>query len=101
LAADERCPTCNQKIKHEHEGPTGPKRSRFTVAEPPGEEGVLEDLLIQFVERLKPTWDGDGYGAISVGDRTWKYRGSHAGFYAMATAPQDSFDRLFAMETGG
>lgn len=101
MAEPERCPTCNQKIKHEHEGPSRAPRQKFTISIPPGEEGVLDDLFIQFVERLQPVWDGDGHGAISVGSRTWKYRGANAGLYALVTAPQDVFERLFAMEEGG
>jgi len=100
LAADERCPTCNQKIKHEHEGETGPARKRLTVSIPPGEEGVLEDLLIQFVERFKPRWEGDE-PMPGVGERHWKYIGLHHALYSLVTAPEDVASRLLPSEIGG
>jgi hypothetical protein len=99
VADVERCPACNQKIKHEHEGETGPPRQRLTVSIPPGEEGVLEDLLIQFVERFKPRWEG-GDPMPGVGERHWKYISLHHALYALVTASDDVADRLLPSEIG-
>ena len=95
----ERCPTCDRPLKT-HDGPSGPPRKRLTISIPPGEEGVLEDLLIQFVERFKPKWEGDE-PMPNVGDRHWKYIALHHGLYALVTAPDELADRLMPSEIGG
>lgn len=96
----ETCPTCNRPIKPDHEGPTGPPRKRLSISIPPGEEGVLEDLLVQFVERFKPKW-GDGGDFPDIGERHWKYMALHHGLYALVTAPDEVADRLLPSEIGG
>lgn len=100
----ERCPTCNRPIpaeKETHEGPTGPPRKRMNIAIPPGEEGVLEDLLIQFVERFKPRWAGQEDDMPEIGQRHWKYIALHHGLYSLVTAPDEVADLLLPAEIGG
>jgi hypothetical protein len=96
--SDERCPTCDRPLKT-HDGPSGPPRKRFTVSIPPGEEGVLEDLLVQFVERFKPLWEMDD-PMPGVGDRHWKYVALHYGLYCLVTADGDTAQRLMPAEIG-
>jgi hypothetical protein len=70
------------------------------VSIPPGEEGVLEDLLIQFVERFKPRWAGQGQDIPEIGQRHWKYIALSHGLYALVTAPEDVAARLLPSEIG-
>jgi len=76
-----------------HEGPTGAKRDRISVVVPLGEEGVLDDLMIQVVERFQEQWPEDvraareGVGLAPVGERAWKYRVLHFSLYAVLTVP--------------
>lgn len=64
------CPTCERKVPHVHDKSPGPKQSRFSVAVPPGEEGVLEEMLVACHERIEPIWPSLG----GLGDRGWRYR---------------------------
>jgi len=106
MAAAE-CPSCGQKIKETAttDESTRPKRAKLVISVPLGEEGVLDDLLIQFVERFKPMWDapleGSGSELPQVGDRHWKYMALHHGLYALLTADEDTAARLLPSEIGG
>lgn len=88
------CPTCDRKVPHTHDKPPGPKRTRFSVAVPPGEEGILDELLVQLVEKMKGRWP-DG-GTMELGDQGWRYRAVH---YAITMVVMD--DRLLPSEVGG
>ena len=96
----ERCPTCNRPLKT-HEGPTGQPRKRLSIAIPPGEEGVLDDLLIQFVERFKPRWAGADEPMPEIGERHWKYIALHHGLYTLVTASEEVAAQLLPSEIGG
>ena len=96
----EQCPSCGQTIKEPHEGPTRKPRKKFVVSIPEGEEGVIDDLMIQFVERFQPKWEGE-HEMLPVGARHWKYMALHHLLYAAVTAPDEVADRLLPSEIGG
>lgn len=98
MAAAERCPTCDRPIST-HEGPSGPPRKRLTISIPPGEEGVLEDLMIQFVEKFRPAWEMDE-PMPNVGERHWKYISLHYALYSLVTAPPELSAQLMPSEIG-
>lgn len=81
LEPGQPCPTCKRKMPTPHEGPPGPKRARFTVAIPPGEEGAIDDLLEQWAERIRQRWPEE-VGELS--DQGWRYRALHYGLYILS-----------------
>lgn len=95
--AEEKCPACGRKLPHEHEGPVPPRRERITISVPKGEEGVVDELLIQLVERYKDAW-GDMPG---VGERHWKYVAIHHALYSLVTASNQALELLLPSEEGG
>lgn len=64
----EVCPSCNRPLpKERSDSPS--RRKRFSVAVPEGEEGVLDELLIEIVERYEsavPEFK-------EIGTPGWKY----------------------------
>jgi hypothetical protein len=95
LTPGEDCPACHRKIpKERSDEQTGPRRERFSVSVPPGEEGVLDELLIALVEKHQEAWPADarsmrqGLGLELVGAQGWKYRGLHFALYAALTVPE-------------
>lgn len=92
------CPTCGRKVPEVHDKPPGQKQTRFTVAEPIGESGLLDELLIQLVEIYKPHWPDD---LGDIGDRGWRYRALSYGLHSLVNAPPDVMARLLPSETGG
>lgn len=93
------CPTCKRPVKPEHEGPAGPPRKRFSVSVPPGEDGVLDDLMIQFVERFQPAWAA-GVEMPPIGARHWKYIALHHLLYSVVTASPEVAAGLLPAEVG-
>ena len=71
LQPGDECPECHRKIPHVHDKEPGPKQNRFTVLEPPGEGGTLDDLLVQLVERYQQVWPED---VGQLGEKGWRYR---------------------------
>lgn len=67
------------------------------IYEPVGEEGELEDLLTQLVERYQQIWPDE---LSEVGSRHWRYKALHFGLYSLLTAPEDVISRLLPSETG-
>jgi hypothetical protein len=83
LDAEGRCINCKRPLpKEKPDGPVGPKRERMVLSVPPGEEGVLEDLLIQLVDKYKAVWP-DQLG--EVGDDFWRYKAVHFAAYSALT----------------
>lgn len=91
------CPTCGRKVPEVHDKPPGQKQTRFTIAEPIGESGVLDEMLIDLVELYKPHWPDD----FDIGDRGWRYRACHLAFYTLLSMPPDMQARIVPSETGG
>ncbi len=92
------CPTCTRKVPHVHDKEPGPKQSRFTVLEPPGEAGTLDELMVQLVERYQEVWPED---LGRLGDKGWRYRALHFGLYTLVTAPHSVASKLLPSEEGG
>lgn len=70
------CATCHQPVKKRSAEPSGRKtRSRVTITEPEGEEGLLEDLMFQLGERWCVVWP-----TLEPGTPNWKYRVAHYAF---------------------
>lgn len=90
-APREICEACRRPLPRVAPDSPVAKRSRFSVAEPRGEEGTLEDLAIQLVERYGDAWPEDlaeqrrGVGLVQVGAPGWRYRALHFAMYAALT----------------
>jgi len=101
VADVEKCPTCKRPLPKERSDAPIKRRSRLTLTPPPGEEGILEDLLIQLVEKYEEAWPEDaaamreGIGLVDVGQPFWMYRAMHFAAYAALT--QD----IVPVEAGG
>ncbi len=94
LEPGDDCPTCGRRIPSEKkDAPTGKKRSRITITEPPGMEGELELLLIGLVDKDKDQWPRefaamrDGIGLEVVGASNWRFYALHFAAYAALTVP--------------
>lgn len=92
LEAGADCPACHRRVPAvRKDAPTSPKRDRLAIPVPIGEEGVLEDLMIQVVEKYADAWPEDarsardGVGLALVGESAWKYRVLHFALYAALT----------------
>lgn len=80
----EKCDSCGRPLPNEEsDAPTGPKKQRVNLVVPIGEEGVLEDLLEQLVEKYQSVWPDD---LGPVGAAGWKYRAVSFAAYAALTA---------------
>lgn len=86
------CEGCNRPVPEVKSTEPVARRTRITITEPAGEEGVLEDLLIQLVEKYRAVWPDE---LAPVGADHWKYRAVHFAAYAALTAD------LVPRETGG
>lgn len=89
------CPECHRPLPREKPDDP-PARSVFAVSEPPGEHGVLVDLLEQAHDRLQAS----GCELTPVGEKKWKYGVLAYLLYAVATAPADVVAQLAAREEG-
>lgn len=92
LIPGEECPACTRLVpKEKIDSASGPVRDRISVAVPKGEEGVLDDLMIQVVEKYREAWPEDarsardGVGLVLVGEKSWKFRVLHYALYAALT----------------
>lgn len=92
LVPGEECPACSRLVaKEKIDAPAGKVRDRISVTAPIGEEGVLDDLMIQVVEKYSEAWPEDarsareGVGLVTVGQRSWRYRVLHFALYAALT----------------
>lgn len=88
------CYACNRPVpKISRDARNGSKRSVVSIAEPKGEEGTLESLMIGVVDRFQDQWPRDfaamrnGIGLEVVGGRAWKYYVTHFALYAALTVP--------------
>lgn len=86
------CPTCGRKVpKVQADAPHGSRREVMSLAVPKGEEGVLEGMLIQLVDKYREAWPRDyaamrdSVGLEVVGGRSWKYFCLHWAVYACLT----------------
>lgn len=91
------CSGCNRPVHTVVQGPSRPKRSKVVVYEPAGEEGELEGLLDQLVERYQRVWPDE---LSEVGSRHWRYKALHFALYSLLTAPEEVVSRLLPTETG-
>lgn len=94
LTPGDECPACERKLPlPKSDEPTGAAGTRFCVTVPPGEEGVLDLLLIAVVEKYQAAWPEDaaemraGIGLALVGGRRWKYRALHFALSALLQVP--------------
>lgn len=67
------------------------------IYEPHGEEGELDDLLEQMVEKYKSVWPDE---LSEVGSRHWRYKALHFALYSLVTASPDVASRLLPSEYG-
>lgn len=95
VAPGTECPTCGRKVPHVHDEPPTKRQERFTVLVPPGEEGVLEELLVLWMEKVKANWPEDP--GFELGEKGWRYRALHFGM----TQIVQNADRLVPSEVGG
>lgn len=71
----------------------GPAREVLSLHVPKGEEGILENMLIDLVDKYREQWPRDyaamrqGLGLEVVGGRSWKYYAVHFSVYAALTVP--------------
>ena len=78
------CPTCNRPIPEEKsDDPTRPKKPRFTLLIPPGEEGLLDHLLEDIVLKYQEVWP-DLLGPTS--EQGWRYKATAFAFQAVIDA---------------
>lgn len=101
MADAEKCPTCKRPLPKERSDAPVKRRVRITLTPPPGEEGVLEDLLIQLVEKYEEAFPEDaaamheGVGIGGIGSPFWMWRAIHFSAYSALT--QD----IMPKEVGG
>lgn len=90
----EECPSCHRKVptKKKDDKP-GARRSVVHIHEPKGEEGTLESLMIQVIDKYQEAWPRefadarDGIGLDVVGATSWKYFVVHFALYAILMVP--------------
>ena len=80
----EKCEACGRPKPTLHNKPPEKRQTRFSVAEPIGEGGLLDELLEQIVEKYQPLW-ADELG--DIGSKAWRYRALHFALYMVATEP--------------
>lgn len=95
LKPGDDCPECGRKIpKKRADSERGPARARLNVRVPLGEEGVIEQLAIQMVEKYQEAWPmdyaaaRDGMGLEVVGSSGWLYRAIVFALYATLMVPE-------------
>lgn len=88
----ENCPSCGRKVPTDK--PPTQRQQRFAVTVPVGEEGVLDELLIQWTERVQARWPEE---VGELGSTGWRYRALHFGLVTLATGP----DSILPSEVGG
>lgn len=91
------CPACHRKVPVVHDKPPTARQTRLSVAVPVGEEGVLDELLVQWTERVQEVWPED---LGELGDKGWRYRALHYALYALATCPPEVLAQLLPAEEG-
>lgn len=78
----EICDGCGRRVpKKRADAKTGPPRGRVTISVPAGEEGVLDELMIEVAEKFAEAWPEDAASArehgvyvLPVGERAWQFR---------------------------
>jgi hypothetical protein len=90
LVPGQLCPTCQRTIpKVQSDDNPGRKRQVVSVSVPHGEEGALEELMIQVVDKYKEAWPREyaamrqQVGLVNVGQRSWKYFVLHFALFAV------------------
>lgn len=91
------CTGCNRPVHTVAQGSARPKRSKLVIYEPTGEEGELDGLLDQLVEKYMRVWPDE---LSEVGSRFWRYKALHFALYSLVTAPDEIATRLLPSETG-
>ena len=88
------CPGCHRTVpKESSDAATGPRGERMSISIPPGEEGILDSLMIAVVEKYQDAWPLDhramrnGLGLEVVGGRRWRYYVTHYCLYAVLNTP--------------
>lgn len=94
LKPGEECIVCHRPIpKVKSDDQPGPRRETINLTVPRGEEGVLESMWIDIVDRNREAWPRDyaamrdSVGLEVVGGRSWKYYVAHFCAYAVLTVP--------------
>lgn len=78
------CPACGRKIPEDDaDAPTRPKKKRFTVLEPPSEEGLLDHLLEDIVSKYQEVWP-DLLAPVTT--QGWRYKATAFAFQAVIDA---------------
>jgi hypothetical protein len=90
----ETCAVCERPFpKQKSDDATGPRREVLSISIPKGEEGELEQMLIQLVDKYQEQWPRDyaamrqSVGLEVVGGRSWKYYAVHFSVYACLNVP--------------
>lgn len=88
------CPACSRLVPREPaDAATRHAREIMSVSTPRGEEGVLDGMLMQLVEKYADAWPEDAraaranVGLALVGERSWRYRALHFAVYAALNVP--------------
>lgn len=94
VAPGEECPGCGRTVpKEKSDAAAGPRGERWSITVPPGEEGILEEMLVDLVEKYEEAWPlqaramRDSVGLEVVGGRRWKYYALHFAVYACLNVP--------------
>lgn len=94
IAPGVECPGCGRDVpKEKSDAVAGPRGEQISIGVPPGEEGVLESLMIAVVDKYQEEWPLDhramrnGLGLEVVGGRRWKYYVAHYSLYATLNVP--------------
>lgn len=94
----QECPACHRKVPKVHDKPPTKRQTRFSVAEPVGEEGLLDEMLVQWQEAVQARWPEE---VGELGAAGWRYRALHFGLYALTTASPEVLDQMLPSEVGG
>ncbi len=90
----DECERCHRPVpKVRSDAQAGPRRETISISVPKGEEGVLEGLWIDVIDKYREQWPRE-YAAMRadvglelVGGRSWKYHTAHFCAYAVLMVP--------------
>lgn len=90
----EECFGCHRTVpKIRADDATGSRREVVSLSIPKGQEGVLEQMLIDIIDKYQEQWPRE-YAAMRqevglevVGGRSWKYHAVHFAVYAALMVP--------------
>ena len=94
LKGGETCYGCGRKVpEKKSDDRPGPTRSVVSIHEPAGEEGTLEMLMINLVEKFREQFPLEHdemkrtVGLEVIGGTSWKYHAVHFALYACLMVP--------------